>query len=485
MEDNFDLLQSAYDPETFRRRGYELVDLLANYLGATLNGKDPKTLRWQLPEEQYRQWSEDAENGPHTDPGELFGGVLAGSVHLHNPCYMGHQISPPAPVAALAGLLGDFLNNGMGVYEMGAPSTAIERVVVRETARRMGLASSADGVLTSGGSLANLTALLTARSVKGGAEVWQHGHRQPLALLVSEEAHYCVDRAVRIMGWGEDGIIKVPVDAHYRMRTDLLEGFLQSARSASKKVIAVVGSAGSTSTGSFDDLEAIGDFCQKHGLWFHVDGAHGAAAALSDRYRHLVRGIDRADSVVMDFHKMLVTPSVTTALVYREGNHSYATFSQKGQYLWSSDEEAEWFNLAKRTFECTKLMLSVRAYSIIRTHGWEFFQQYVTRVIDLGRQLGAMVLAHPALELAVPPEGNIVCFRFRSPQLEEPERSLLNERIRQCLLEDGTFYVVQTRLKGENWLRTTLTNPFTTATHLEELLERVVELASTKVPAKG
>jgi len=474
-----DLLQQAYDPNTFRRQGHELVDRLADFLEQALDDRDARALRWQAPDTHYQNWKRDAGRAVGNDPLHLFEEVLAASIHLQNPRYMGHQISPPAPVAALAGLLGDFLNNGMGVYEMGAPATAIERLVTEAVAGRLGMGADAGGVLTSGGSLANLTALLAARSVKGDG-VWRQGHRQRLALMVSEEAHYCVDRAVRIMAWGEEGIIKVPVDERLQMRTELLPACLAQAREAGLQVIAVVGSACTTSTGSFDDLNAIADFCAANELWFHIDGAHGGALAFSGAYRSVVSGIERADSLALDFHKMLLTPSVTTALLFREGRHAYATFAQQGQYLWSKDEETEWYNLAKRTFECTKLMLSVKVYSILRTYGWELFDQYVTRVCRLGERFGVLIDAAPGLELATDPTCNIVCFRYRPPGMTEEETDVVNQAIRRTLLEEGRFYIVQTRLRNHNWLRCTLTNPFTTEAHLKELLEAVTIAGNTE-----
>lgn len=467
-----DLLKQAYDPENFRQWGHQLVDFLSDQLLRAQAGEDPHAISWEPPESAYEYWKKEGEGGPNPAPLELFQEVLRQSVHLHNPRYMGHQISPPAPVTVLAGLLGDFMNNGMGVYEMGSAATAIERVVVKMVARRIGFGEAADGVLTSGGSLANLTALLAARSIKGG-DVWRDGHREPLALMVSEEAHYCVDRAARIMGWGEAGIIKVPVDDQFRMRTELLPEYFERARVAGRRVIAVVGSACSTSTGSFDDLEAIADFCEQQGLWFHIDGAHGAPAAFSKKYASLVSGMERADTVAMDFHKMLMTPSVTTALIFRNGANAYDTFHQQGQYLWNRDEEAEWHNLAKRTFECTKLMLSVKVYSLLRTYGWNLIDEYVTTVIDNGRRMAALIRAQPDLELAISPPCNIVCFRYRTAETPPAQPDEINEELRQHLLEDGRFYIVKTKLKGETWLRCTLTNPFTTETHLKELLSEV------------
>jgi len=467
-----DVLKTAFDPEAFRREGHALIDILADYLAdAQSDTFSTPVIPWREPEEQYRFWKEEAlMAGEAPAVSEYLKKVLAESIHLHQPRYMGHQVCPPAPAAALAGLLAAFLNNGMAVYEMGGPATAIERLVIEEVARQFGFGPEAGGLLTSGGTLANLTALLAARSRFAGVDVWREGHHKPLALMVSEEAHYCVDRAARIMGWGDEGIIKVPVHANFKMRTELLEPLYQEAKARGVEVIAVVGSACTTSTGSFDDLAAIGSFCRKHGLWFHVDGAHGAALTYSSTHRHILAGLETADSVALDFHKMLMTPALTTALVFRQNDDSYRTFSQRAQYLFG-EEEREWYNMAKRNFECTKLMMSVKAYVLMRNYGPSLFAEYVDRVVANGQAFADMVRARPQWELAVQPECNIVCFRFKLPGMDEAGTDALNRRIRRAVLEDGRFYIVQTNLHGRTWLRVTLTNPFTEEKEMQELLE--------------
>lgn len=462
------IIHHAYNPERFRQAGHMLIDQLADLLAASQQRTATHVHPWQPPEEQFQFWQSYLQS----DHNDFFSVLLEKSTNVQHPHYVGHQVTAPVPETALAGLISDLLNNGMGVYEVGQASTAIERVVVKEVAGAMGFdAEAADGFITSGGTLANLTALLAARSIKAKEEVWTRGHQEPLALLVSEQAHYCVDRAVRIMGWGEAGIIKVPTDAQYRMRTDLLEAYYQQAVAEGKQVIAVVGSACSTATGSFDDLEAIGAFCRTHDLWFHVDGAHGGASAFSDTYRHLVKGIEQADSVVMDFHKMLLTPALATLLLFRDGRHSYQTFAQKADYLFSNSEEPEWYNLAKRTFECTKFMMGVKVFTILKHHGTELWNAHVTQTFDLGKSFAKLLQEHPNFELAVEPQCNIVCFRYVQPEVEEEELNALNTAIRTAVLEDGRFYIVKTLLDGKVYLRTTLMNPFTTVEDLVKLLE--------------
>ncbi|MDX1908230.1 MAG: pyridoxal-dependent decarboxylase [Bacteroidia bacterium] len=466
------LLQQAYDPESFRRAGHQLIDRLADHLQHMLAAEGP--VHHQIPPDTlYDAWTE-AEAGPAQDPSQFFEQVLGQAIYLHHPHYVGHQISPPLPTAALAGLLGDFLNNGMGVYEMGASGTALERRVIALVATAMGLGPQADGFMTSGGTLGNLTALLAARQQRSGHDVWTQGHQngyQP-AIMVSAQAHYCVKRAAQVMGWGEAGVIQVPVDENFRIRTDLLPSLLAAAQARGLQVIAAVGSACTTATGSFDDLEAMADFCEAHGLWFHVDAAHGGPTAFSETWRHLLQGISRADTVVIDFHKMALTPALATGVIFRDGSLSYCTFEQDAHYLWSR-QQPEWYNLAKRTFECTKYMMSLKAYTALQAGGGRVTGAFVDTMYQLGQTFAEMILARSDMELAVKPMCNIVCFRWRPSDLSPDQVSPVNAAIRADIIQSGAFYLVQTTLRGDTWLRVSLMNPFTRASHLQVLLDLV------------
>src|SRR5690606_32986824 len=151
---------------------------------------------------------------------------------------------------------------------------------------------------------------------------------EPAAVLASEAAHYSLARAVKIMGWGEDAIAPVPQDERLRLRPECLGKALQHAHEQGRRVIAVVANACCTPTGAYDPLSAIAGFCATHNLWLHVDGAHGASACLSPKYRHRVAGVERADSVVWDAHKMMLMPAACTAVLFRDGAHAYAAFAQ-------------------------------------------------------------------------------------------------------------------------------------------------------------
>lgn len=460
---------SVYDSENFRNQGQQLIELMTKHLSDAIQGEQ-KTINWNLPEDELAFWKEYLENGDQED---FFKEIIKRTTHVHNPKCTGHQVAAPAPITALTGLVSSIFNNGMAVYEMGMSPNAIERIVCDILGNRLGYTEASRGILTSGGTLANLTALLAARKVKVELDVWKEGHTKPLAIMVSEEAHYCVDRAAKIMGLGDAGIIKIPVTNDFTMDISQLVNHYQEAKSKGIHVFAIVGSAPATATGIYDDLEAIGDFAKKYNLWFHVDGAHGGAAIFSKKYRHLLDGTAQSDSVVIDGHKMLMMPTITTALLFKDGEHSYTTFSQKADYLLIDTDEEDWYNSGKRTFECTKTMMCMHWFILLKMYGEEVFDQNVTDLYDKARDFANLIHKDERFELAVEPMSNILCFRYLEDGLNLEEINILNQKIRQRLLEEGEYYFVQTKLNGIHYLRTTLMNPFTTLEHLSYLLEKI------------
>lgn len=468
-------IAAAYDAERFRADGHRLIDRMADRLAASTARDEAPVLPWQEPAAALAAWPPEFPDEPADDLVDLLDRTMAGSIRLHHPRYLGHQVPPPVPGAALADAVAAYCNNGMAVHEMGGASSPQEFAVTGWMARVLGLPASAGGLLTSGGSLGNLTALLAARQARAGRDVWTEGAHggPPLAVLVAGTAHYSIDRAVRALGWGAGGSVAVATDDAHRLRPDDLPRALAEAEAAGRHVIAVVASAGSTATGAYDPLDAIADFCAAHGLWLHVDGAHGAAAALSPRHAALVRGIERADSVVWDAHKLLAMPALCTAVLYRDAEHAYGAFAQDASYLFA--RERQWWNLGLRTLECTKRMMSTLLYASLRAYGVGFFRAYVERVFALGAALADRITAAPDFELATPPAANIVCFRHRpvSGPTDPAALDALQTTARTRCRDAGRYYFLDTQLAGRRWLRTALMNPLTTPADLDGMLDAI------------
>ena len=467
------VLNEVYSPEKFREEGHQLIDLLSDHLKQSLSGNSKKVIDYKEPEEERKYW--ESYEIPSSSEA-FFSDLFKRIIHIHHPNYMGHQISPSLPFTGLTSMISAMMNNGMGIYEMGAAPTAMERVSTDYLCRIIGYPASSRGILTSGGTLANLTAMLSARQ----RYLTRVGNADKLAVMVSEEAHYCIGRAVKIMGLGDSGIIKIPTDNEFRIRTELLEEYHSAAKLNGQQVFAIVGCAPSTATGMYDDLNELAHFASKHNIWFHIDGAHGGAAVFSTKYKSLLKGIDRADSVVIDGHKMMMMPGITTALLYRDGNDSHNTFRQKADYLLEDSEEEDWFNLAKRTFECTKHMMSLHWFMAFKLYGNSVFDEFVTKLYDLAAEFATMIQNDPQFELAVKPMSNILCFRYLPAGINLDEADVLNKQIRKKVLLDGEYYIVQTKLRGHQYFRTTIMNPFTTPEHFRGLMNHIKEMATSQ-----
>jgi L-2,4-diaminobutyrate decarboxylase len=466
-------IEKAYDPELFRSMAHELVDQMAEYLENSLTGKAFPVLPNRNPEDLHAKYQTMLRESDEFESKRFFAEFIQDSIHLHHPGYIGHQVCAPVPLASAAGFLGDLLNNGSAVFDMGPANTAIEKVLIELVCRHFGYNADSDGIFTSGGSIGNLTALLAAKRFKLADT---KSDRSP-AFLISDQSHYSIAKSLKIIGFEPSDIFLVPSNDRFSMNTNALYDTLSQAEKLGKRVIGVVASACSTATGSYDNLKETARFAQENGLWLHVDGAHGSAAIFSKRYRELLDGIDQADSIVIDFHKMLMAPALITAVLFRDSNHSYQTFAEKANYLWNEPEHREWFNFSKRTLECTKRSLGLKVFIILKAYGEELFAENVERLFDLARDFAGIISERRNFELAVPPQSNIVCFRYSLPKQNREQLNELNLKIKNRIVEAGKYYVVQTDLRGDLYLRTALMNPFTTLKDLKILLDDIEEIA--------
>jgi L-2,4-diaminobutyrate decarboxylase len=475
------MFTDPYDPELFRRNGHKVVDALATYLDSALAGELP-VLSLHAPLELAREYQDslplDSAGDVEAEVSRCLAQIIRQSIHLHHPGYMGHQLPPVLPLAALADLISSLLNNSVAVYEMAQAGTQVERQVIRWLCASVGWAQDSDGVLTSGGSLGNLTALLAARNHATQGSAWQQGlHRgPPLALLVSDQAHYSLARAAGVLGLGQESVVAIPTDSRFRADVSALADRYRRTVQEGKKVIAIVASAGTTATGSFDPLREMGEFCREKGVWFHIDGAHGASALFSEKYRGLTEGIELASSLVWDMHKMLFAPSLITAVLFRHREHSYNAFSQEASYLFARRKEEADFDIALRTLECTKRTLGIKLWLTLRIHGAKTIGEMVTKTFDLAREFAALLKAQPDFELATEPASNVLCFRHVPAALKALKNA--SERLdahqlqlRKKVVASGKYFLVQTVLRNTVYLRTTLMNARTTIGDLGGLIQ--------------
>ena len=325
--------------------------------------------------------------------------------------------------------------------------------------------------MTSGGTEATFTALLAAR---GAAlpNAWTDGvGSNPPVLLCGEHAHYAVTRAAGELGLGMRSVRTIP-SRDYRMDPRALEAALSDLARASTRVMAVVATAGSTATGSFDDLDAIGSVCDEHEVWLHVDAAHGGSALLSSRHRARLRGIERARSIAWDPHKMMLMPSQAGMLLVRDERDLDAAFSQRAPYLFHGAVGERTWDQGTRSFMCSRRADVVKLWVALQRHGADALGELYDYFCALTRVMWREVAARDDFDALHEPDGNILCLRYVGDRtLSDEALDALNRELRERYNRSGAGWITGTMLDGRRVLRVTLMNPRTDESDLREILD--------------
>ena len=382
---------------------------------------------------------------------------LPHTLRLHHAGYAGHQVAVPLPLAAaLDGLVG-LLNQMASLSDMAPSGVMVERQVVRSLAHLIGFDERADGVCTSGGSVSNLIAILAARN-RHFPKAWQAGCAglRPRAFIAAD-AHYSVLRAFGITGLGTDALCPVAADNAGRMVVAELAAAVQRAQRVGEQPFLVVAGAPNTPLGAFDPLREVAAVCRAHGLWLHVDAAHGGGLLFSDRLRGLLDGIEMADSVSMDGHKMLYQPSSQGWVLFREGGNAYGAFRQEVPYLLGPDGQDTGFDAIGKSLQCTRRLDALKLWACWQAYGRRAFGEWGERCVAAARAFHRGLADHPDFEPVHTPACNVVCFRARHPRGGHVDA--FHDAIRAKLLEQGRGWVVLTTFRGQRLLRTAWMNP--------------------------
>jgi len=393
------------------------------------------------------------------------------------------------------GITADYLAAAMNPNCWGGDHAAVhvEERVLRWIAALLGLPESAEGILVSGGSMANFTALATARRAMTPGNVREDGlageGRPRLTVYASDQVHHCVDKAVDLLGIGTKNLRKIETDARFRIRVDRLEEAIAADRGAGLLPAIVVGTAGTVNTGAIDPLEVLADLCRRESLWFHVDGAYGALAVLSRELAPLFAGLERADSIAADPHKWLYVPYEAGATLVREPGRLAAAFRKFPEYLASDPESPfpgpAWF--AERGVELSRGFKALKVWMGLKTHGTRAYGRAIERDVALARFLAREVERRPAFELMAEQVLSIANFRYRpdGAALSEEALDRVNRRIVNRLVGDGSFFLAPTILKGRAALRVCIVNFRTTPEDLTFLLDEVARVGRELLAGSG
>jgi glutamate/tyrosine decarboxylase-like PLP-dependent enzyme len=406
--------------------------------------------------------------------------VIADANQLMHPMSLGHQVAAPLPAAVWTESLIGALNQSTAIWEMSPTATVIETQLVRALAGLMGWGERAGGTFTSGGTEATFTALLAARA-HAMPNAWQNGVGDDApVVLCGEHAHYCVTRAVAQLGLGTRRALAVP-SREWRMDILVLREMLDALAAAGTTVMAVVATAGSTATGSFDDLAAIGELCEARGIWLHVDGAHGASALLSPAHRHRVRGLEHARSLAWDAHKMMLMPLSAGMLLVRDEADLAQAFSQHAPYLFQGTQGERVWDQGTRSFLCSRRADAIKVWVGIQRYGLAGMAALYDLLCESALALHELVEARDDFVAMHVPETNILCFRWVGDgSLDDRALDPINLDLRTRYNRAGHGWITTTLLGERRVLRVTVMNPRTTRAHLSAMLDELAREARAR-----
>lgn len=471
--------QASLDPQDwseFRTLAHrmldEAIDGIANVRTRPVWQPIPDGIRAALKADVPREASDLAD--VYREFAEHVAPYATGNVH---PGFMGWVHGGGTAVGMLAEMLAAGLNANLGGRDH--MPIEVERQIVAWMRRLFDFPERASGIFVTGTSMANLMAVLVARTAALGTLARQHGIGNDGALLTaytSQAAHGCVSRAMDIAGLGTDALRKIDVDADHRIDVDALRAQIAIDREVGFKPFLVVASAGTVDVGAIDDLKAIAALCREEGIWFHVDGAFGALAIFSPELAPMLGGIELADSIALDFHKWGQVPYDAGFLLVRDGEQHRQAFAQPAAYL---RREARGL-AAGAVWPCdlgpdlSRGFRALKTWFTLKTFGTDRLGAVIARSCALAKYLETRVLAEPRLELLAPVNLNIVCFRYRADDA-------VNREIVADVQESGVAAPSSTTLDGRFAIRAAIVNHRTDETDIDALVAAVLEFGARRI----
>ncbi|MEJ2538602.1 MAG: aminotransferase class I/II-fold pyridoxal phosphate-dependent enzyme [Gemmatimonadota bacterium] len=463
-----------WSAEEMRALGYAMVDaVVARHAGlrdaAPWRGGDREEL-----EALFREPCPETGRDPHAVLARAVEEILPRAGRIDHPRFMAFVPASPVWPAVVADWLATGFNIFQGTWLGGAGPSQIELVVLEWFRVWLGMPEGAGGLFTSGGSAANLTAVVAARS-----RAAERGGRPGFRVYLSDQAHSSVPRALRIAGVPDDAVRLIPVDESLRMQADVLEGAMRRDRRQGLLPGLVVANGGATNTGIVDPLEELGRVARDFGAWFHVDAAYGGFAVLAPRGARLLAGIGEADSITLDPHKWLFQPYEAGCLLVRDTDDLTRAFRVSAEYLQDTELGLEHVNFGDRGLQLSRSFRALKVWMTLQVHGRKALAQAVEDGLLLADHAAARVAAEPTLRILGEPSLSIVCFHALPPDGERTPESTdrFNQGIQERIVAEGTAMISSTRIHGRFALRLCILNHRTTKEDVDAVLDRIVELA--------
>jgi aromatic-L-amino-acid decarboxylase len=470
------------DIDEFRAAGHRLVDRLASRFEEAssvpvLPAVDPADLSRRfsgaLPREPGSM--EDVLDALERD-------LFPYCTQLSSPGYLGLITPSPLPIGALGDLVASAINQNIGAWTIGPAATALERQVVRWLCEMVGYGAGAGGNLVSGGMTANLTGLKLARDFASGGRAQTEGVRERYAVYTSEERHVSVDKAVDAVGYGRDALRTLPTDAAFAVRLDALEEAIAEDRRKGIRPACIVALAGTTNTGSLDDLRALRRIADREGMWLHADAAYGGGMLLSHRWPGLLDGVELADSVTIDPHKWFFAPVDAGAVVVRDAKQLSRSFGLKPAYLTDEfDREGTRFNFYEHGLEQSRRFRALKVWMIFRRYGARRIGEWIDANVEAVQALHALAERTPPFRAACFPRMSALCLRYEPEGVAESRLAPLHAEVARAVERDGRFWIGTTTLKGKSHFRLCAVNLETRLEHLAALMELLARECAARV----
>lgn len=458
-------------PERFRALAYRAVDLVVEHLATQARDRAYRP----VPEDVRRHLMREPVPAAGRDPEKVLerfaASVLPYPMGNGSPRFFAWVNSPPAPLGVLADLLAAAMNPSVAGGDHAA--TYVEHATLGWVKALLGYPATSGGLLTSGGSVANLIGLAVMRSTKAQGDMRAQGFRgepSPMIVYTSTEAHSCIEKAIELLGFGHANLRKCPVDDEFRLDVSRLAARIAADREAGFRPVCVVATSGTTNTGAIDPLQDIAELCAREGLWFHVDGAYGAFGILAEQARSLYAGLERADSLAADPHKWLFVPVECGCALVRDAQALRSTFSLVPPYL-RDDKALPWFS--EFGIQQTRGFRALKLWMTLQQVGEAGYRRLITRDVALARALQARLRARPDFEVLATGPLSVTCFRYAPAGVRDLDR--LNRHLLDILREEGQVFLTSTELHGRLALRACIVNYRTTETDLDHLLDAVAE----------
>lgn len=397
---------------------------------------------------------------------------LRDAVYFHHPRYLGHLNCPVVIPAVVGEAVLSAVNSSLDTWDQSAGGTLIERRLIDWTAQRIGLGPAADGVFTSGGTQSNLQALLLARQEAKSTDLAK------LRIFASECSHFSVQKSATLLGLGPEAVVCVPVDRNKRMQALALAAELERCSREGLVPMAVVATAGTTDFGSIDPLPEIAELAEQYTTWMHVDAAYGCGLLASPTRRHLLDGIERADSVTVDYHKSFFQPVSSSAVLVRDGaTLGHATYH--ADYLNPRRTVEERIpNQVDKSLQTTRRFDALKLWMTLRVMGADGVGQLFDEVCDLAVAGWEMLAADPRFDIVVQPQLSTLVYRYIPPAVNSPtEIDRANLYARKALFASGEAVVAGTKVGGRQYLKFTLLNPETTTQDIAAVLDLIADHA--------